>query len=74
MSICIKCKLKFNNRGYDWHGPSALNVFSAISGLEKLQELLPPHFECIDSTGGDWVNGKLVNGLHQLFLKSNDTI
>lgn len=44
-------------RGYDWHGPSTRNVFKSLEGLKTIQDLLPPHFECIDSAGGDWVNG-----------------
>ncbi|KAK4520458.1 uncharacterized protein ATC70_007970 [Mucor velutinosus] len=42
--------------GYDWHGPSTRNVFRSLEGLAAIQELLPPHFECMDfATGGDWV-------------------
>ncbi|CAO0800828.1 unnamed protein product [Mucor circinelloides] len=43
--------------GYDWHGPSTRNVFKSLEGLAEIQELLPPHFECMDfaTTGGDWV-------------------
>ncbi|GAN06545.1 transmembrane protein [Mucor ambiguus] len=42
--------------GYDWHGPSTRNVFKSLEGLAEIQELLPPHFECMDfATGGDWV-------------------
>jgi hypothetical protein len=52
-------------RGYDWHGPSTLNIFKSLEGLRTIQDLLPPHFECID--GGDWINGK--NGLNAYMPK-----
>ncbi|KAL9541721.1 hypothetical protein MBANPS3_008961 [Mucor bainieri] len=36
--------------------PCTRNVFKSLEGLAEIQELLPPHFECMDfATGGDWV-------------------
>ncbi|CEP12002.1 hypothetical protein [Parasitella parasitica] len=58
--------------GYDWHGPSTRNVFKSLEGLTEIQELLPPHFECMDyATGGDWVT---VSAPHETTntLKAHD--
>ncbi|KAI8642213.1 hypothetical protein BD408DRAFT_416979 [Parasitella parasitica] len=58
--------------GYDWHGPSTQNVFKSLEGLAEIQELLPPHFECMDyAIGGDWVT---VSAPHETTstLKAHD--
>ncbi|KAI8094838.1 Alpha/Beta hydrolase protein [Gilbertella persicaria] len=59
--------------GYDWHGPSTKNVFKAIDGLIEIQDLLPPHFECMESAAGeDWVDVSMPYEVLKT-LKSEDS-
>ncbi|CAO3653058.1 unnamed protein product [Mucor hiemalis] len=58
--------------GYDWHGPSTNNVFKTLDGLCVIQELLPPHFECFDSAGGDWVNVSAPHETHKSLKLDDD--